>query len=246
MDFKDKVVIVTGASSGIGAATAKRFAELGAKVLCGYSKNKEGAEKTVKNCIGLSGEAFSFKADISNEEDRKNLVKNCVKIWGKIDILVNSAGISNNNIDEVLSVNFVGPYELIKLTEKYLQLSKNPVIINISSIAGIAALGRNIGYLGSKSALNAMTISLARSLGSYGIRVNSICPGFVETEWWNNRLNGKTILEIKDNEIKKIPLARIAKVEDIVEPIIFLASNRSRHITGQIISIDGGALLGTL
>ncbi len=256
MDFNKQVVIVTGSSSGIGAAAAIGFAQGGGRLVVNYSKNNEGADRVVEKCISAGGEAISIKADVSVDVQCNELVNRALDKWGCVDILVNNAGrtkfakhsdldaLDKDDFESIFSLNTIGPFQMIRAARKALRESENGAIVNISSVAGLRAFGSSVAYAASKAALNSMTLSLARALGPEGIRVNSVCPGFVGTDWFYRDHKREIVEEMIEKQKEITPLKRAGQADDIQGAILFFASSWSQHITGQMLAVDAGMLLG--
>lgn len=244
--LKNKVVIITGASKGIGASIAKLFAAEGAKVIVNYSSSKDAAEQVVKSINDIGGKAVALQADMSKEEDVIRLFKETVSTFKGLDILINNAGIYNyepveaitvGSIQQQLNINILGPLLAIREAVKLFD-DKGGNIINISSVAAELPLPTGSVYSSTKAALDAITISLSKELSGRGIRINSILPGVVETE--GSRNAGFIGSEAEKEMISKTPLGRTGQPEDIAKVAVFLASNESEWINGERISVSGG------
>lgn len=242
--LKNKVALVTGGSRGIGREIALELARNGADIAINYSNNMEKAEEVLKEIKGLGVKAIIVKADVSKEEDVNNLVKTVESELGKIDILVNNAGITKDNLlirmkvedfEEVIDVNLKGTFLCTKAVARAMMKKKYGKIINITSVVGIIGNAGQGNYSASKAGVIGFTKSMAKELGSRGIRVNAVAPGFIDTE----------MTEVLSEDIKKqmldnIPLMNFGNPKDIANTVVFLASNVSDYITGQVISVDGG------
>jgi 3-oxoacyl-[acyl-carrier protein] reductase len=188
------VAIVTGSSRGVGAATARLLAKEGYAVVVNYSKSLEGAEETVAACQALGAETLLCQADVSQDADCRRLVEEVLGKWGRVDALVNNAGITKFCAAEDLEgltredfltisgVNLVGPYQMIRAAAPHLKKQRKGVVVNVASVAGVMAIGSSVAYIASQAALIAMTNALARALGPE-IRLNAVCPGFIQGEW---------------------------------------------------------------
>ena len=255
MELNGKSVIITGSSSGIGAATAKLCASKGAKVAINYSKSAEEGEKVAEECRALGGETILVQGNVSEDEDCKRIVQTVVDAFGGVDLLVNNAGTTkfngHANLDgldkddflNIYSVNLVGPYQMIRACAPFMKEAGFGSVINVSSIAGVKGIGSSVAYAASKGALNTMTMSLGRALGPE-IRVNAICPGFVGTEWFVKSLGQEMFDAIKAQQEEATPLKRAGTAEDIAQAIVSLAQ-ASDHITGETLLVDAGLHLGT-
>jgi len=243
MKFQDKVVLITGASRGIGRATALAFAREGAKVIINYFNNEAEALDVVKKVELIGGKALMFQADIREEEQVKNIINKSMEIFGKIDILLNNAGIvfdesyNNKTVEhwhDTINTNLIGQFLMIKHIIPV--LSDGGKIINISSTNATTSFSIDaIDYDASKAGVIVMTKDFAQILSSRNILVNSILPGWVNTD-----MNKDLPLEFVKNETDKIWLKRFAEPEEISKLILFLASDDNTYITGSAITIDGG------
>lgn len=248
MELKNKIALITGASRGIGASTAKLFAENGATVIVNYIKNKKAADEVVESITKNNGNAISVKADVGNQEEVVSMFKEIEEKYSKLDILVNNAGIVinkpflertledwNNTFNTNLTSAFLCSQEAVKL----MQDQKDCAIVNVSSMRGIIECGRvqNIDYSASKAAMFSFTKTLAKELAP-NIRVNAVAPGQTNTDI----ARGYT-KELLDTFIKTIHLGRLMEPEEVAEAILFLASKRSSAITGDIVMVDGGQSL---
>ena len=240
-----KTVLITGGSRGIGKAVAIKFAEKGNQIIINYVSEKTDTEK-LKNELLEAGakDVLLIKADVSNSEDVKNMVKESIEKFEKIDILVNNAGITKDNLlmrmseeefDKVIEVNLKGAFNCMKHVSRIMLKQKSGHIINMSSVSGVMGNAGQVNYCASKAGIIGMTKSLARELGSRGITVNAIAPGFIETE-----MTDVLPEDVKENLLASIPLKRMGQTKDIAETVAFLASDKAAYITGQTISVDGG------
>ncbi|MCH1568521.1 MAG: glucose 1-dehydrogenase [Alphaproteobacteria bacterium] len=256
MDFSNQVAIVTGSSAGIGEAAAIGMAEGGAKLVINYSKNAEAADKVVAACEAAGGEAIAVSADVSEDANCKKLVEAAMDKWGRLDILVNNAGTTKfmnhddlegldaADFEQIYALNLVGPYQMIKHARPHLAKADAPSVVNISSVAGVRGIGSSVAYVASKGALNSMTLALARSLGPENIRVNAVCPGFVGTDWFRNAFGDEVFEAISDAQRNTTPMGRAGSPDDVKGPILFFANRASAHVTGQLLTVDAGMLLG--
>lgn len=249
IDLTEKTVIISGGSRGIGAASAKLFAKVGANVVITYTQNKKAAENIVKTVRNLNRKCIAVKADISKAKNAKLVVQKTLKEFGRIDILVNNAGIwtygkigemSEKVWKETMAVNLDGMFYLTNAVVPYMKKQKSGKIINISSTAGQRGEAEHSHYAASKGGMISFTKAIATELGPFNINVNSVAPGWVDTDLNNEVFADK---HYKDDERKKIPIQRIPSGEDIAGPIVFLASEYARHITGEILNVNGGSVL---
>ena len=242
--LKDKVALVTGASRGIGREIAQTLAAYGASVIVNYNGSKDSADEVVEMISAAGGKAIAVKADVAKAEEIARLFEEAQAAFGRIDILVNNAGITRDNLilkmseeeyDTVLDTNLKGAFLCMKHAAKIMLRQKNGRIINISSISGIAGNAGQANYCAAKAGLIGLTKSLAKELGSRGITVNAVAPGFIETE-----MTEKLSEQVKEGMLAQIPLKRAGSVKDIAEAVAFLASERAAYITGQTLSVNGG------
>lgn len=240
-----KVAIVTGASRGIGKAIALELGKEGASVVVNYSKDSTGAEETVKELKSIGVTAISIKADISVYEEAKKIVEKTIEHFGKIDLLINNAAKSTiglfldankESIDNLINTNLVGPMYLTREALPYM-LSKGGSIVNISSMWGEVGASCEVLYSTSKGGINLFTKALAKEMAPSGIRVNAIAPGVIDTTM-NSFLSTD---ERKDLE-EEIPMGRFGLPEEIAKIVVFLCSDESAYMTGQILRVDGGYL----
>ncbi len=256
MNFDGKVAVITGSSLGIGAEAAKKITALGGRVTINYSKSKEAAEEVAHKCSQLGKSPLIIKSDIATDEGCKHLIDKAFGEFNAINILINNAGrtkfadhskleaLQRDDFENILALNLNSNYELIKYARPHLARNKKSSIVNISSVAGLRGMGSSIAYAASKGALNSMTMALSRSLGPDGIRVNAVCPGFVATDWWKNSLGDQKFEKAILAYEKKNPLGECPTAEDIIGSILFFASDLSNHVTGQLLAVDGGLLIG--
>jgi len=255
-DFSGQTVIVTGSSSGIGASAARGFAAGGANVIINYANSAAAADAVVADCRAAGGQAVAVQADLSEESACQRLVEAAIDHFGQLDILVNNAGttkfvdhaelegLSQDDFEAIYSLNLISPYQMIKFARPHLKTSDAPSIVNISSVAGVRGIGSSLAYVASKGALNSLTLGLARALGPEKIRVNAVCPGFVATDWFANALGQEVMERVSEGQKAATPLNQVAGPEDITGPILFFAGRMSWHVTGQLLVVDGGMLLG--
>lgn len=244
--LKDKVAIVTGASKGIGASIAIHLAAEGASVVVDYSSSQEGADKVVQEITKNGGKAIAIQANVSKPEDIQRLFSEAIKAYGKVDILINNAGIyeflplegiTPEHFHKMFDLNVLGLILTSQEAAKHFGKDGGS-IVNISSLASTAALANASVYSATKAAVDAVTKSLAKELGPRNIRVNSINPGMVETEGVHTAGFDKSDLR-KEIE-SQTPLGRIGQPEDIAPAAIFLASDDASWITGETLFISGG------
>ena len=247
------VAIVTGGSRGVGAATAKMLSENGWNVIITCSSSMEEAEIVAKNCSNKTAEVFALQADVANDVDCISTINKAIEKWNRIDALVNNAGTTKfawdhsdlnsldaNDFQNIYAVNVVGPFQMVKAAKEHLLKSSNPCVVNISSIAGIKGIGSSVAYASSKGALNTMTLSMARNLGP--IRVNAVCPGFIEGEWLKKGMGIEMYEGTKEHIQNTAPLRKTCSPESVAEVIVNLIE-KSELMTGQLVTVDGGVSL---
>jgi 3-oxoacyl-[acyl-carrier protein] reductase len=240
-----KVAIVTGSASGIGAATAIGLSKRGWSVLINYSKSRGKAEQVQKSCPG----SILVQADVGEDADCRKLAKAALDKWGRIDALVNNAGttkfvkhadlegLSAEDFLRIYRLNVVGPFQMVRACAPALKAAKG-AIVNVSSVAAQLGTGSSVAYAASKAALNAMTLSFARSLGPE-VRVNAVLPGYVDTPWQTGALGAEKAAQAAAHYATMVPLQDYARPEDIAEAILWLIEG-ARQVTGETIYIDGG------
>ncbi len=242
-----RVALVTGASQGIGRACALLLAEAGAKLaLC--ARNQEKLEALAEEINGKSGEAAAFKLDVASDEEIKAVAKAVIARFGKIDILVNNAGITRDQLvmrmkradwNDVLATNLTAPFLLIQAVIGSMLKQRWGRIINVTSIFGQIGQVGQANYSSSKAGLIGLTMSVAREVGSRNITVNAVAPGFIETA-----MTEALPAELKENILKNIPLGRAGADVDVAHAVKFLASEEASYITGHVLNVNGGILMG--
>jgi len=244
--LESKVAIITGGSRGIGKSICETFAQNGCNVAFTYNNSKESAESLAKELNGSGIKAKAYKSDASNFDDATKLVEDVLDDFGKIDILVNNAGIKKDNLlmrmeksdfDSVININLSSVFNLTKASIKTFLKQRNGSIINISSVVGVKGNAGQSNYSASKAGIIGFSKSIALELGSRNIRSNVIAPGFIETDMTNS-LSEDVINSWKES----IPLKRGGSPSDVGNACVFLASDLSSYITGQVLHVDGGML----
>ena len=239
-----RVVIVTGGSKGIGRAICLAFATLGDNVVINYNSNAQSALEVVTDCIQLGGHAIAVQGNIADESQAINIVNKTIETFGKVDILVNNAGItkdglmmrmSDQDFSSVVDTNLKGTFYCMKAVSRPMMKQRSGRIINISSVVGISGNAGQINYSASKAGIIGMTKTAAKELASRNITVNAIAPGFIETD-----MTAVLSEDVVDKMKSVIPIARLGQPEDVAQTVVFLASNQSAYITGQVLSVDGG------
>jgi len=244
MSLKNKTVIISGATRGIGRAIAIELARGGANISFNFLKSNEDAEDLEKEIKYFDVNVKSFQVDIRDYDAVKSWVDNTKELFGGIDIVVNNAGVIKdkalalmelNDWHEVINTNLDGTFNLTKAAIITFIKQKSGVIVNITSVSGIAGMPRQTNYAASKAGIIGFTKSLAKEVASYNIRVNAVAPGFIETDMLKDLKE-----EYKSQIIKQIPLGRLGSPEEVAKVVKFLVSDEASYITGQTIVIDGG------
>lgn len=243
--LKDKVAIVTGASRGIGRAIALALAAEGAKVVVNYASSGEAAQKVVGEITDAGGNALAFQADVSQEEQVEALLKNTIEKFGRVDVLVNNAGITRDTLllrmkpadwQAVINLNLTGVFLCTRAVSKIMLKQRSGRIINIASVAGQMGNPGQANYSAAKAGVIGFTKTVAKELASRGVTVNAVAPGFIATEM-TKELNSEDIL-------KYIPLARYGEPEEVAGMVRFLAADpAAAYITGQVFNVDGGMVM---
>lgn len=242
-----KVAIVTGASRGIGREIALTLSKYGATVVINYNGSKEKAEEVLTEISNSGGRGAVYQADVASLDAVKGMFDFTIKEFGCIDILVNNAGITKDNLilkmseddfKQVIDTNLTGTFNCLKLASRIMLKQQRGAIINLSSVSGISGNPGQVNYSAAKAGVIGMTKSLAKELGSRGIRVNAVAPGYI-----NSDMTASLKEEYKEKIRENVPLKRLGECIDIAETVAFLASDKASYITGQTISIDGGLSL---
>ena len=242
-----KVAIVTGASRGIGKACALRLAKDGFTTVINYSHSEDEAKKVLEEIEKNGGSGMTIRADVSDLDQVKAMMREVGKTYGQIDVLVNNAGIVRDEyllmlnpetLDKCFDLNVKGYFYCAQQAVLKMFRKKSGVVINMSSVSGILALAGQSVYSATKGAVNSLTQTMAKELAPYGIRVNAVAPGFIETEMLNALSDEK-----KQEYLNAIPMHRLGTVEDVANVVSMLASDAASYITGQIITVDGGISL---
>lgn len=255
-DFDGKVMLVTGGATGLGAAIAVGAAKRGARaVILNCTKSLKEAEATADALRSAGAEAVIAQGDVAEDADCRKIAS-AAERFGRLDALVNNAGITKhaqNHADlealskddflRLFSVNAVGPFQMIRACRSLLEAAERASVLMTSSIAAVTGGGSSVAYAASKGALNTMTLSLARALAPK-IRVNAICPGFIDTRWFTDAFSAQTTARIRERMIDTTPLKAASRPEDIADAALFLVSDAARHVTGETLLVDAGLHLG--
>lgn len=247
MNLEGKVALVTGGSRGLGKAIALKLASLGADIIINYTSNSSKAEEVKKEIEALGRRAEIIQADISDFNKAKELVEAGLEMFGHIDVLVNNAGITKDNLilrmseedfDSVINVNLKGAFNVTKAAIRSMLKTKDCSIINISSVVGVAGNPGQTNYAASKAGLIGFTKALAKEVAKKNVRVNAVAPGFIDTDM-TGKLPEETVEEYKKN----IPLGKLGEADDIANAVAFFATDMSKYITGQVLVVDGGLFI---
>ncbi|OPF51477.1 3-oxoacyl-[acyl-carrier-protein] reductase [Clostridium baratii] len=245
--LKDKCAIVTGASRGIGRAIARKLASLGANIVLNYRSNDEEALKVKEELLSYGVDVFLYKCDISDFNAVEEMIKASKEKFGKVDIMINNAGITKDTLllrmkeedfDKVIDVNLKGVFNCLKAITPVMVRQKFGKIVNLSSVVGLVGNAGQVNYAASKAGVIGMTKSLAKEVGSRGITVNAVAPGFIDTDM--TEVLGE---KFKEEAKKSIPLKRLGKPEDVAGAVAYLVGNEASYITGQVLNVDGGMVM---
>ena len=248
-----QVAIVTGSGTGIGAATALRLAARGFEVVVNYSRSEAEAEATAAECRHAGADAIVCRADVAEDADCRALVQAAVSRWGRIDALVNNAGMSSfagaanwdaidaETFQRIVGVNALGAFQMIRAAAPHLREAAG-AIVNVSSVAGALGIGSSVPYIASKGAMNAMTLYFARALAPQ-VRVNAVCPGLVTSRWFVDGIGQQGYEQVKTTYEASTPLARASTPEDVADAVVWLIEG-ARTMTGELLMLDGGLHLG--
>lgn len=250
-----KVAIITGSGSGVGAATALMLARRGYNIVINYSKSEEGAQQTQHACQQEGTDTLLMRGDVSDDTACKAMADAASARWGRIDALVNNAGITTfsgaanwdvldaETFQRIYAVNTVGTFQMVRACAPQLKAAKGS-IVNVSSVAGSLGIGSSVPYIASKGAINSLTLYLARALAPE-VRVNAVCPGLVSSRWFVEGLGQEAYEKIKHGYEQRVPLGRASTPEDVAEAIVWLLEG-ARTVTGELMLLDAGMHLGNV
>ncbi len=247
MELKGQTAIITGAGRGIGKVIALKLAQLGANVVINDVPTSADADDTVNEINSSGGNALAIKGDVRSQEDVMFLIEQTVEKFGSIDILVNNAGITRDGLlmkmsekdwDDVLDINLKGAFNCIKAVTRIMMKQRSGKIVNVASVVGVMGNAGQANYSASKAGLIGLTKSIAKELAPRNINCNAIAPGFIKSD-----MTEKLPENVKEQYLNNIPLKRFGTPDDVAEVVAFLASGKSKYITGQVLHIDGGLVM---
>ena len=248
-----KVAIVTGSATGVGAASALALAARGYHLLINYSKSEKEAEAASAACQAAGADTLVRRGDVADDADCKALAQAAVERWGRIDALVNNAGVTTftgaanwdaidaDTFQRVVGVNALGTFQMIRACAPHLKAARG-AIVNVSSIAGALGIGSSVAYIASKGAVNSMTLYFARAMAPE-VRVNAVCPGLISSRWFVDGLGQQGYEKVKAMYEGNAPLGRACTPEDVADAVVWLVDG-ARTVTGELLLLDGGMHLG--
>lgn len=246
-DFSEKIVLVTGASRGIGRAIALEFGRRGATVIVNYHSSEKPAQAVLQDIQAAGGNGMVYQADVSDADQVDAMIKAVVKTYGQLDVLINNAGTTRDNVimmlkpddfDIVINTNLRSAWLCSKAASRTMMRKRTGRIINITSVVGIAGNGGQTNYAASKAGLIGLTKSLAKEVATRGITVNAVAPGFIGTD-----MTADLDEQVKETAISHIPLGRMGEPDEVANAVVFLASDDAAYITGQVLVVDGGMVM---
>lgn len=242
-----QVVFITGGSRGIGKAIALKYAKEGYNIVTNYVSDKTDTENLKKEFEAFGAKCLIVKADVTRADEIEELVKQAIEKFEKIDVLVNNAGITKDNLlmrmseeefDKVIEINLKGTFIVTKIVTKYMMKKRKGSVVNLSSVVGVTGNAGQCNYSASKAGIIGFTKSLARELASRNIRANAVAPGFIETDMTDVLSDS-----VKENIYNQIPLKRMGMSDEVAKLVYFLGSDEGSYITGQVVNIDGGMVM---
>jgi 3-oxoacyl-[acyl-carrier protein] reductase len=250
---ESKVALITGSGTGVGAAAALNLAGRGYNVVINYSKSEAEAKASEAACKAAGAETVLVQGDVANDADCRRMAEAAVARWGRIDALVNNAGVTSfagianwdaldvPTFHHILDVNVIGAFQMVRACVDHLKAARG-AIVNVSSVAGALGIGSSLAYIASKGAINSMTLHLARSLAPE-IRVNAVCPGLITTRWFVDGVGRENAEQFQAQYEKSVPLGNACTAEDVAEAIVWLVDG-ARTVTGEFVLLDSGMHLG--
>ena len=248
-----RVAIITGAGTGVGAATALSLASRGYNLLINYARSEAEARASEAACQAVGADTLLVQGDVSNDADCRRMADAAIERWGRIDALVNNAGITSfagvsnwdaldaATFERIFGVNVIGAFQMVRACVEHLKSSRG-CIVNVSSIAGALGIGSSVAYIASKGALNSLTLHLARTLAP-AVRVNAVCPGLITTRWFVDGVGRENADQLQAQYEKAVPLQTACTAEDVAEAIVWLVAG-ARTTTGELLMLDSGMHLG--
>lgn len=242
-----KVAVVTGGGRGIGRAICLELASRGYDIVVNCAHGEQAAAQTASDCEALGAKAISVRADVGVFDEAKGLIDAAMTVFGRIDVLVNNAGITRDGLlmkmteeqfDDVIATNLKGAFNCMKHVSRIMLKARAGAIVNVASIVGIAGNAGQVNYAASKAGIIGMTKSMAKELGKRGVRVNAVAPGYIETD-----MTADLPQEAKDEFAKQVALGRFGKPEDVAKVVAFLAGGDAGYVTGQVLVVDGGIVM---
>jgi 3-oxoacyl-[acyl-carrier protein] reductase len=249
-----KAAIITGGGTGVGAASALLFARRGYDVLINYSKSEGEARQSERACREAGADALLAQGDVAEDADCRRIVGMALARWGRLDVLVNNAGISTfvgsgswealdaGIFQRIYAVNLLGTFQMVRAAAPHLKAARG-AIVNVSSIAGALGIGSSVPYIASKGAINSLTLHLARSMAPE-VRVNAVCPGMITTRWFPQGIGEENARKLQAGYEASAPLGTSCTAEDVAEAVVWLADG-ARTVTGELVLLDSGVHLGT-
>ncbi|NQV57923.1 MAG: SDR family oxidoreductase [Rhodospirillales bacterium] len=256
MNISGGAAIVTGSATGVGAAAVRLLASKGCNVVVNYTKSEAEASATAAACEALGVQALLIRADVSKDEDCKAMVQAAMDKWGRIDALINNAGrtkaqppgdldaLNAQDFHDVYAVNLIGAYQMVRAVAPHMKAAGNGSIVNMSALGALTGEGSSMAYAASKGALNSLTLSLARQLKPE-IRVNAVCPGFIQTRWMENVLGSERYAERVKEMAETTPVRKAATAEEIAEILVWFIDGTDL-MTGEVMKVDYGLRFGTV
>jgi 3-oxoacyl-[acyl-carrier protein] reductase len=248
-----KVAIITGSGTGVGAATALLLAQRGYNVLINYSRSVDDARQSQAACIAAGADTLLVQADVANDADCKALAQAAQSRWGRIDALVNNAGVTSfaglanwdaldgETFARIYAVNTVGPFQMVRACAPALKAAHG-CVVNVSSMAGISGQGSSVPYIASKGALNTLTLHLAKQMAPE-VRVNAVCPGLITSRWFVDGLGKAAFEKIKTTVANNSPLQTVCSPGDVADAVVWMITG-ARTMTGELMQLDSGSHLG--
>jgi 3-oxoacyl-[acyl-carrier protein] reductase len=256
MDVKGAVSIVTGSASGVGSAAARLLASKGSNVVINYTKSEQEAKDTVAACAAQGVETLLVKADVSDDAACRDMVAQAADKWGRVDVLINNAGrtkpappgdleaLDAQDFIDIYKVNLIGAYQMTRAVVPHMKALGNGAIVNMSALGALNGAGSSMAYAASKGALNTLTLSLARNLAPE-IRVNAICPGFIQGRWMRGVLGDERYEQLKEQTARTTPVQKAATPDEIAQLLVWFVDGTDL-ITGEILNVDYGMRFGPL